>query len=98
MPTTFSQVHLPPHTIDSVRTLVSLPLLHPTAFTSGVLKQHTMTGALLFGPPGTGKTLLVRALARESGARMMIVTPSDVMDMYVGEGEKVCLLLHSFPP
>ncbi|EJD52934.1 AAA-domain-containing protein [Auricularia subglabra TFB-10046 SS5] len=89
MPTTFNQVHLPEHTIDSVRTLVSLPLLHPDAFSSGVLKQHTMTGALLFGPPGTGKTLLVRALARESGARMMIVTPSDVMDMYVGEGEKL---------
>ncbi|KAH7107488.1 AAA-domain-containing protein [Auriculariales sp. MPI-PUGE-AT-0066] len=89
MPTTFSQVHLPAHTVDSVRTLVSLPLLYPAAFTSGVLKQHTMTGALLFGPPGTGKTLLVRALARESGARMMIVTSSDVMDMYVGEGEKL---------
>ncbi|KZV86561.1 AAA-domain-containing protein [Exidia glandulosa HHB12029] len=89
MPTSFSQVHLPTHTVDSVRTLVSLPLLHPAAFSSGVLKQHTMTGALLFGPPGTGKTLLVRALARESGARMMIVTPSDVFDMYVGEGEKL---------
>jgi hypothetical protein len=34
-----------------------------------------------FGPPGTGKTLLARAIARESGARMMIIKPSDVMDM-----------------
>lgn len=33
------------------------------------------------GPPGTGKTLLARAIARESGARMMIIKPSDVMDM-----------------
>ncbi|KAJ7109306.1 hypothetical protein C8R44DRAFT_802169 [Mycena epipterygia] len=89
MPTSFSQVHLPPHTIDSIRTIVSLPLLHPQAFQQGILKEHGMTGCLLFGPPGTGKTLVVRALAREAGCRMMAIAPSDVMDMYVGEGEKL---------
>ncbi|KAG8217811.1 hypothetical protein J3R82DRAFT_5975 [Butyriboletus roseoflavus] len=87
--TTFAQVHLPPHTIDSVRTLVSLPLLYPAAFQTGILKEHAMTGCLLFGPPGTGKTLVVRALAKEAGCRMLMVSPSDVMDMYVGEGEKL---------
>ena len=81
MPTSFSDVHLPSHTIDSVRTLVSLPLLHPSAFQQGILKQHSMTGCLLFGPPGTGKTLIVRALAKEAGCRMLAVQPSDVMDM-----------------
>ncbi|KAF5391463.1 hypothetical protein D9757_002014 [Collybiopsis confluens] len=89
MPTSFSQVHLPPHTIDSIRSIVSLPLLHPGAFQSGILKQHGMNGCLLFGPPGTGKTLVVRALAKEAGCRMMVISPSDVMDMYVGEGEKL---------
>ncbi|KIK59761.1 hypothetical protein GYMLUDRAFT_261762 [Collybiopsis luxurians FD-317 M1] len=89
MSTSFSQVHLPPHTIDSIRSIVSLPLLHPGAFQSGILKQHGMTGCLLFGPPGTGKTLVVRALAKEAGCRMMVISPSDVMDMYVGEGEKL---------
>ncbi|KAH8106988.1 AAA-domain-containing protein [Cristinia sonorae] len=86
--TTFDKVHLPEHTIDSVRTIVSLPLLHPDAFSHGILKEHSMTGCLLFGPPGTGKTLLVRALAKEAGCRMLTITPSDVMDMYVGETEK----------
>lgn len=81
MPTTFAQVHLPAATIDSIRTIVSLPLLHPSAFGYGILKQHGMNGALLFGAPGTGKTLSIRALAKESGARMMIIKPSDVMDM-----------------
>jgi ATP-dependent 26S proteasome regulatory subunit len=81
MTTTFSQVQLPAHTIDSVRSIISLPLLHPQAFSRGVLKEHAMSGALLFGPPGTGKTLLARALAKESGARMMLIKPSDVMDM-----------------
>jgi ATPase family associated with various cellular activities (AAA) len=81
MPTSFNQVHLPPHTIDSVRTIVSLPLLHPEAFQQGILKQHGMTGCLLFGPPGTGKTLVVRALAKEAGCRMITISPSDVMDM-----------------
>lgn len=79
--TTFNQVHLPPGTIDSVRTIVSLPLLHPSAFQHGILKEHAMTGCLLFGPPGTGKTLVVRALAKEAGCRMLAVSPSDVMDM-----------------
>ncbi|KAG1827017.1 uncharacterized protein BJ212DRAFT_1443205 [Suillus subaureus] len=87
--TTFSQVHLPEHTVDAVRTIVSLPLLHPAAFQQGILKEHGMTGCLLFGPPGTGKTLVVRALAKEAGCRMLIILPSDVMDMYVGEGEKL---------
>ncbi|KAG1756507.1 uncharacterized protein EDB91DRAFT_19958 [Suillus paluster] len=87
--TTFNQVHLPEQTVDAVRTIVSLPLLHPAAFQQGILKEHGMTGCLLFGPPGTGKTLVVRALAKEAGCRMLIISPSDVMDMYVGEGEKL---------
>ncbi|KAG8708021.1 hypothetical protein FRC08_000157 [Ceratobasidium sp. 394] len=72
IPTTFDNVHLPLEVIDSVRSVVSLPLLFPDAFKSGILKQQAISGALLFGPPGTGKTLVVRALAKESGARMWI--------------------------
>ncbi|WVW79693.1 hypothetical protein I302_101663 [Kwoniella bestiolae CBS 10118] len=87
--TTFKDVHLPEKTVDGIRSMVSLPLLFPEAFRGGVLKEHATTGALLFGPPGTGKTLLARAVAAESGARMLAIQPSDVNDMYVGEGEKL---------
>ncbi|KAG8728659.1 hypothetical protein FRC11_010507 [Ceratobasidium sp. 423] len=87
--TTFDSVHLPTETIDVVRSLVSLPLICPDAFQTGLLKEHNMTGALFFGPPGTGKTHLARAIAKESGAHMISVKPSDIMDKYVGESEKI---------
>jgi hypothetical protein len=50
--TTFDDVLLPDKTIDAVRTVVSLPLLYPEAFHSGILAQHSTSGCLLFGPPG----------------------------------------------
>ncbi|ORY25234.1 hypothetical protein BCR39DRAFT_544529 [Naematelia encephala] len=87
--TTFQDVHLPFKTIDGIRTIISLPLLFPEAFRGGVLRDHSTSGALLFGPPGTGKTLLARAVANESGARMLAIQPSDVNDKYFGEGEKL---------
>lgn len=86
--TTFEDVFLEPATIDAVRSVVSLPLLYPEAFKGGVLKNHSTTGALLFGPPGTGKTLLARAVANEGKARMLYVKPSTVHDKYVGESEQ----------
>lgn len=95
--TTFANVHLPPKTIDSVRTIVSLPLLYPSAFKQGILKEHALTGCLLFGPPGTGKTLVVRALAKEAGCRMLAVSPSDVMDMVsLTVRSSICALTNVF--
>jgi hypothetical protein len=72
----FSRVHLPLTTIDAIRTMVSLPLLYPEAFRTGILGEQSAGGALLFGPPGTGKTLLARAVAAESGARMLAIQVS----------------------
>lgn len=78
--TTFDKVHLPASTIDAIRTMISLPLLYPDAYATGILKEHATQGALLFGPPGTGKTLLARAIANECGARVLAVQVSMTSD------------------
>lgn len=86
--TTFSSVHVPNSTVQALRTLTSLSLQRPDAFTYGVLANDKIPGLLLYGPPGTGKTLLAKAVAGESGATVLEVSGSDIYDMYVGEGEK----------
>ena len=86
--TTFEDVHAPKETIDALKSLTSLSLLRPEAFTYGVLANDNIPGLLLYGPPGTGKTLLAKAVARESGAIMLEVSGAMINDMYIGEGEK----------
>ncbi|KAL4933438.1 uncharacterized protein BDV17DRAFT_109919 [Aspergillus undulatus] len=86
--TTFSDVHVPPETIDALKTLTSLSLVRPDAFRYGVLATDKIPGLLLYGPPGTGKTLLAKAVARDSGATVLEVSGSEIYDKYVGEGEK----------
>ncbi|KAJ5387552.1 hypothetical protein N7509_010093 [Penicillium cosmopolitanum] len=86
--TTFNDVHVLPETVEALKTLTSLSLIRPEAFTYGVLATDKIPGCLLYGPPGTGKTLLAKAVARESGATVLEVSGSEVYDMYVGEGEK----------
>ncbi|KAJ1307086.1 hypothetical protein OPQ81_001204 [Rhizoctonia solani] len=83
MSTGFDSVHLPDLTMDAMRTLVSLRLVCPKAFHTGILKRYNMSGALLFGPPGTGKTHLVKAIAKESGARMISIRPTDILDNHI---------------
>lgn len=86
--TTFEQVHVPKETVESIRTITSLSLLRPEAFSYGILATEKISGALLYGPPGTGKTLLAKAVAKESGSTVLEVSGSQIMDKYVGEGEK----------
>ncbi|EWC47565.1 hypothetical protein DRE_03185 [Drechslerella stenobrocha 248] len=86
--TGFSEVRAAEETVDALKTLTSLSLLRPEAFSYGVLATDKIPGVLLYGPPGTGKTLLAKAVAKESGATVLEVSGSEVYDMYVGEGEK----------
>ncbi|KAH6579147.1 hypothetical protein BASA61_010449 [Batrachochytrium salamandrivorans] len=84
----FSDLVLPPTTKLLLQTLVTLPMLRPEFFAKGILSRSAINGVLLFGPPGTGKTMLAKAVAKSSGARFMNVALSNVLDKYVGEGEK----------
>lgn len=87
--TTFNDVHADQATIDSLKTLTSLTLLRPEAFSYGVLAADRLPGLLLYGPPGTGKTLLAKAVAKESQATVLEVSGAQVYEKYVGEGEKM---------
>ncbi|KAH0563285.1 hypothetical protein GP486_002140 [Trichoglossum hirsutum] len=86
--TTFKDVRTSHDTVEALRTLTSLSLVRPEAFSYGVLATDKIPGLLLYGPPGTGKTLLAKAVAKESGATVLEVSGAEVYDMYVGEGEK----------
>lgn len=74
--TTFANIQAPPETIEALKTLTSLSLVRPDAFTYGVLATDKIPGLLLYGPPGTGKTLLAKAVAKESGATVLEVSGS----------------------
>lgn len=86
--TTFDDVHAPGETIETLKTLTSLSLQRPEAFSYGVLADNKIPGVLLYGPPGTGKTMLAKAVAKDGGATVLEVSGASVNDMYVGEGEK----------
>ncbi|TVY75641.1 ATPase family AAA domain-containing protein [Lachnellula suecica] len=88
IPTTFDHIRAPKDTVEALKTLTSLSLIRPEAFSYGVLATDKIPGLLLYGPPGTGKTLLAKAVAKESGATVLEISGADVNDMFVGEGEK----------
>ncbi|KAI0220705.1 hypothetical protein L0F63_005514, partial [Massospora cicadina] len=84
----FEDVRVAPQTVATLQNLITLPLMRPAWFDTGVLARHFISGVLLFGPPGTGKTLLAKAVAKESGSTVLEIKGSDVYNKYVGEGEQ----------
>ncbi|EJD38041.1 AAA ATPase, partial [Auricularia subglabra TFB-10046 SS5] len=87
--TTYKDVCLEPHIIETLRSVVSLPLRYPDAYSTGILGRESMAGVLLYGPPGTGKTMVCRALAKESGANMLQIEASTIRSMWHSEDEKL---------
>lgn len=73
--------------IEKLREVVELPLLHPEKFVA--LGIDPPKGILLYGPPGTGKTLSARAVANRTDATFIRVIGSELVQKYIGEGARM---------
>ena len=71
---------------EQVRMKIILPLEQPDLFKA--YGKKIGGGILLYGPPGCGKTHLARATAGQVLANFIIVTISDILDMYIGQSER----------
>jgi transitional endoplasmic reticulum ATPase len=81
--------------IDDVRHILEsaleLPRRCPALFEQTGVRPPS--GFLFSGPPGTGKTLTAKALATETGLRLITVDPASLFSKWVGESEKALRLV-----
>lgn len=73
--------------LRALRELIIFPHLY--ILESQKLGLKWPSGLLLHGPPGTGKTSLVRAVVRECGAHLTVISPHSVNRAHAGESEKI---------
>lgn len=71
---------------DRIRMDIIMPFQQPEMFRA--YGKKIGGGILLYGPPGCGKTHIARATAGEVKARFLNITLNDILDMYMGQGEK----------
>lgn len=64
-------------------------LLYPILYEGRYPSKLKGTGILLFGPSGTGKTMIGKAIATKLRICYVHVQPSELINKYVGESEKL---------
>lgn len=84
-PFAFDQVGGLDKPISLLRSTVQLPLHHPSLFLDFGISPPR--GILLHGPPGTGKTMLLRCVAHECDAHVLMVNGPLIVSKYLGETE-----------
>ncbi|OVA00815.1 AAA+ ATPase domain [Macleaya cordata] len=73
--------------LEALRELIIFPIQYSKESQKLGLKWRR--GLLLYGPPGTGKTSLVRAVVRECGAHLIVISPHSVHRAHAGESERI---------
>ncbi len=71
---------------EQIRMKIITPLQHPDLYKA--YGKKIGGGILLYGPPGCGKTHLARATAGQVQSNFIVVTISDILDMYIGQSER----------
>jgi len=84
---TFEQIGGLRDEIEEVREAVEYPLTKPEIYER--VGVEPPKGILLYGPPGTGKTLIAKAVARQSKARFIRMSGSELVHKYIGEGAQL---------